>query len=210
MIIVGTGGHASDLLSDGFVLKQYSPIYFYDSVNTYESSVVFGGYKVFSSLDELKGLTEEEIKFILAVGNPQIRRRLCGMMESAGFRPVTFISPFAMVAPTSAVGLGANIMPFAAIFGCSILGKGTLINSYASIHHDAVIGDFCEISPGARVLGRVRIGNGVQLGTNAIVLPGVTIGHFSIVGAGAVVTGDLPDHCTAVGVPAKIIKIENN
>lgn len=37
-------------------------------------------------------------------------------------------------------------------------------------------------------------------------IQGVSIGAWTIVGAGAVVTSDLPENVTAVGVPARIIK----
>jgi UDP-2-acetamido-3-amino-2,3-dideoxy-glucuronate N-acetyltransferase len=44
-----------------------------------------------------------------------------------------------------------------------------------------------------------------SIGSNATILPGVTIGENAIVGAGAVVTHDVPDYATVVGVPARII-----
>ncbi len=52
----------------------------------------------------------------------------------------------------------------------------------------------------------VRIGDGSWVGHGAVVLPGVTIGRNSVIAAGAVVTADVPDHCVAAGVPAKVIK----
>lgn len=52
----------------------------------------------------------------------------------------------------------------------------------------------------------VRIGDGSWIGHGAVVLPGVTIGRHAVVAAGAVVVSDVPDHCVAGGVPAKVIK----
>ena len=52
----------------------------------------------------------------------------------------------------------------------------------------------------------VVIGPGSWLGAGVIVLPGARIGRNVAVGAGSVVTGTLPDHCVAVGVPARVIK----
>ncbi len=52
----------------------------------------------------------------------------------------------------------------------------------------------------------VLIGAGSWLGANVVVLPGVTIGKHVAVGAGSVVTRDLPDHCVAVGSPARVIQ----
>jgi acetyltransferase-like isoleucine patch superfamily enzyme len=54
--------------------------------------------------------------------------------------------------------------------------------------------------------GKVRIRDGAWLGANVVVLPGVTIGRNAVVGAGSVVTSDIPDFATAVGVPAKVIR----
>lgn len=52
----------------------------------------------------------------------------------------------------------------------------------------------------------VSIGEGSWLGHGSIVLPGASIGRHVVVGAGSVVTGDLPDHCVAVGNPARVIR----
>lgn len=52
----------------------------------------------------------------------------------------------------------------------------------------------------------VSIGAGSWLGAGVTVLPGSRIGRNVTVGAGAVVTGDLPDHCVAVGAPARVVK----
>lgn len=50
------------------------------------------------------------------------------------------------------------------------------------------------------------IGDDSFIGIGAIILPGVRIGKEVIIGAGSVVTKDIPDHCIAVGNPAKVIK----
>ena len=52
----------------------------------------------------------------------------------------------------------------------------------------------------------VSIGSGSWLGTGVVVLPGAHVGRNVAIGAGSVVTGDLPDHCVAVGVPARVVK----
>ncbi|MGV8988298.1 MAG: acyltransferase [Cypionkella sp.] len=47
---------------------------------------------------------------------------------------------------------------------------------------------------------------GASIGSNATILCGVTIGVGAMVGAGAVVTKDVPDGVTVVGVPARPIR----
>ena len=56
------------------------------------------------------------------------------------------------------------------------------------------------------VSGRdINIGDGCFIGSGVIIQGKVNIGNNVIIAAGAVVTRDIPDHCFAAGVPAKII-----
>ncbi len=52
----------------------------------------------------------------------------------------------------------------------------------------------------------VIIEDEVWLGAGVCVLPGVRLGRGCIIGAGAVVTGDIPAHAIAVGVPARVVR----
>ena len=51
-----------------------------------------------------------------------------------------------------------------------------------------------------------RLGNNIYVGAGAKIIGKVTIGDGARIGANAVVTKDVPPGCTAVGVPAKIIR----
>ena len=82
-------------------------------------------------------------------------------------------------------GFGTVIHPRA------VLGKKVVIQ------HSVTIG---EIDGGVPV-----IGDGVFIGARAVIIGPIKIGNDVKIGAGAVVTKDIPDNCTAVGVPAKII-----
>ena len=48
-----------------------------------------------------------------------------------------------------------------------------------------------------------KVKSGASLGASSVILPGITIGSKARVGAGAVITKDIPDGETWVGVPAK-------
>lgn len=47
---------------------------------------------------------------------------------------------------------------------------------------------------------------GGYLGTERKMLGPIVIGNETVIGANAVVVTDIPDHCVAVGVPARVIK----
>ena len=51
----------------------------------------------------------------------------------------------------------------------------------------------------------VIVKEGAYIGTGSIITMGTEIGKNAIVGAGAVVTKNVPENSTVVGVPAKII-----
>ena len=70
-----------------------------------------------------------------------------------------------------------------------------------------------EIHPGARI-GRCLfidhgLGNNVLIGAGTKVLGPVYIGDNARIGAGSVVLKNLPANCTAVGVPAAVVRINN-
>ena len=106
------------------------------------------------------------------------------------------------------VNHGRNIM----LCEGSLLGSGVTIGNHLTcrlgsiITNDVIVEDYVYISPGVTVCGKVHLKQGCDIGAGATILPRVTLGRNVIVGAGAVVTKDIPDNVTAVGVPAKIIK----
>lgn len=57
---------------------------------------------------------------------------------------------------------------------------------------------------------RPTIGDNVRITTGAIVAGGVHIGNNVTIGAGAVVLKDVPDGCTVVGNPARIVRQDGN
>jgi serine O-acetyltransferase len=52
---------------------------------------------------------------------------------------------------------------------------------------------------------RPRVGNNVTIGAGAKVLGGLVLGDNVRIGANAVVLRSVPDNCTAVGIPARIL-----
>ena len=51
-----------------------------------------------------------------------------------------------------------------------------------------------------------RIGNNCMIGAGAVILGNIVIGDNVKIGANAVVLKDIPDNCTVVGIPGKIIE----
>jgi acetyltransferase-like isoleucine patch superfamily enzyme len=89
----------------------------------------------------------------------------------------------------------------------SRIGAHCIFNTKASLDHDCVMDDFSSLAPSVTVGGVVRIGafSAISLGAN--IIHGRSIGAHTVIGAGALVWSDMPDHCVAYGVPAKMIRL---
>ena len=141
---------------------------------------------------------------IVSIVVNKTRKRI---VEKLNCNFVKAIHPSAVVSPSAKIGEGTVVMPGAIINADVVIGKHCIINTGASIDHECVIGDYCHIAPHATLCGQVHVGEGTLVGVGAAAIPCMEIGEWCTVGAGAVVTRSLPDNCTAVGIPAKVIKI---
>lgn len=111
--------------------------------------------------------------------------------------------------------------------GKLVLGDDVIIGEYAVINANELIqvgsgtgmGEFTAIFDANHGTARgthyrkqvletapVLIGRDAWIGRNVCILKGVTIGDGCVIGANSVVTQDIPAHCIAAGVPAKVIR----
>jgi serine acetyltransferase len=101
------------------------------------------------------------------------------------------------------IGAGSIICAQASLTTNIRVGRHVHIDRLVTIGHDAVIGDFSTLHPAVVISGDVHMGAGAVIGSNACVLEGLRLGARATVGAGAVVTRDVPQAVTVVGVPAR-------
>lgn len=97
------------------------------------------------------------------------------------------------------------------------LGEGILIDHGAGvvIGETAVVGDGCTIYQGVTLGGTGKhsgkrhptLGSNVTVGCGAKVLGPFTVGDGAKIAANAVVLSEIPPYATAVGVPARIVRL---
>lgn len=208
MLIVGAKGFAKEVLEVCHQNDELSKLCFYDDITVHAEGLIYDEFPIIKSLQEAKHYFENtDNRFTIGIGGPAIRALLYDKFLQIGGQPFTLIANTAVVGHYgNLIGAGCNLMQKVVITNSVSIGKGVLINQLASIGHDVQIGDFVEICPSVSISGNCTIGAHTFLGTNSVVLPKVNIGSNVIVGAGSVVTKDIPDNCTVVGMPAKIIK----
>ena len=101
----------------------------------------------------------------------------------------------------------------------AVIGHNVFIDhgSGIVIGETAEVGDGCTLYQGVTLGGTGKetgkrhptLGNNVMVGAGAKVLGPVKVGNNCKIAAGAIVLTDIPDNCTAVGVPAKVVRRDN-
>lgn len=150
-----------------------------------------------------------DIRFINAIGNNQIRKRIVERMDVPEDLYLTLIHPTAFVSTTAVIGDGTVIMPHATVNAEATIQNHVIVNTGAIVEHDCRVESFAHLSPHATLTGAAIVEKGVHIGSNATLLPGVRVSEWAIIGAGATVISPIPPFSTAVGVPAKVIKNNN-
>ena len=99
------------------------------------------------------------------------------------------------------IGRGAEFGPgFVLIHGTGIVINGSVRGgSNVKLEHQVTIGAERRQSP--------VLGDGVFVGAGAKIIGPVTVGSGARVGANAVVVHDVPANATAVGVPARVVRV---
>ncbi|HJQ44890.1 MAG TPA: NeuD/PglB/VioB family sugar acetyltransferase [Amycolatopsis sp.] len=141
--------------------------------------------------------------FVVAVADPQIRRRLATRVLGRGLRPTTIVHPRATLAHDVRVPTGGIVLANAFISTGVTLAAHAQVHYNATVGHDTVLHEFVTVLPGANVAGNVVLDQDVTVGSNASVLQGLLVGARTFVGAGAVVTRNHPPDRVLVGVPAR-------
>lgn len=150
---------------------------------------------------------KEDIWVICAIGSTKIRKKIVQKLKSStNIHFATIIDPSVILSERVAIGEGSIVCAGSILTVDISIGNHTIINLDCTIGHDAVIKDFVTINPSANVSGNVVIEEGAEIGTGVQIIQGKKIEKESILGAGAVVIDDIPEKCTAVGIPARRIE----
>ena len=116
-----------------------------------------------------------------------------------------------MISQASRRRTGIEIHPGATIGKRLVIdhGMGLVIGETAEIGDDCLIYHGVTLGGTGKDVGKRHptIGNNVLISTGAKVLGPITVGSNSRVAANAVVLKDIPEDSTAVGVPARVVKI---
>lgn len=91
-------------------------------------------------------------------------------------------------------------------------GSGTVIGETAVLGNNVTLYQGVTLGGTGKDTGKRHptLGNNVTVGAGAKVLGPITIGDHVKIGAGSIVLKPVPDHCTVVGNPGRIVRQKDN
>ncbi|QQE78261.1 hypothetical protein [Alicyclobacillus sp. SO9] len=207
--IFGSSGLAQEV-ADMCLEAGYANVVLVEKAGVVPDTLAHRTFPVISE-EELHQLDTDGWDFVIAVGNPNIRRQI--------YERHPLLRYVNMVHPDTSFGrqqkaelrqcIGNIVLAGVRMTTHVHFGNFGLYNLNATVAHDCVIEDFVTVGPGANISGNVQLMEGAYVGTGSVVLQGkscrdkMQIGRYSTVGAGAVVTKPVADFQTVKGVPAK-------
>lgn len=84
-----------------------------------------------------------------------------------------------------------------------VIGETAVIGNDVTLYHGVTLGG-TSWNKGKR---HPTLGDGVMVGAGAKILGNITLGNYARVGANSVVVEDVPEACTVVGIPGKIVRL---
>lgn len=211
LAIFGVGGFGREVLALVKDINKVSPIWnilgFFD--DGHERGELVNGFPILGKTADLNNWTTP-ISLAISIGNPVVKKKIIDKISNPLVDYPTLIHPSVWIGDGEFVKMGRGCILCAGVMVTTNvqIKDFVILNLQCTVGHDTVINDYAAFMPSVNISGEVTIGEGVYVGTGAKIINQLEIGDYTIVGAGAVVAKTLPSHCTAVGVPAKPIKVQ--
>lgn len=151
------------------------------------------------------------VAVVLGIANPLHKIKIWNNIKD--FKHLSFpnmIHPFSWIGANITLGKGIIIYPGVTINYETVIEDFVTINMNCSLGHNAHISKFSTLSPSVNLGGYTEIGELSFIGIGVNTIQSTKIGKNTIIGGASMIIKDIPDNCTVVGNPGKIIKQLNN
>lgn len=171
-----------------------------------EAGTQVQGFTVLGNMAYLQNY-EKNVHVVCAIAKSAIKRKVIEKLQTnTNISFPNLIDPSVICSDSAMLGIG-NIVCANSVVSVNVqINDFVLIDWNCTVGHEAILESYTTLYPGVRVSGDTVIGKETEIGTGSCIIQGKTIGQNAVIGAGAVVVRDIPENCTAVGNPAKVIK----
>ncbi len=143
-------------------------------------------------------------RFVLAVGDIALRRRLLQAALDAGLAPAApLVSPHAVIAGDARIGPGSVVGPQSVLAPAVRLHSHVLLMPGVTLGHDVIVHDNCVLTAGTVMGGGSCLERDGFVGLNATIVPRVRLAAGCVVGAAALCLRDVAEASVLVGNPAQ-------
>jgi acetyltransferase EpsM len=199
LYLLGSGGHSRTVIGQLNALDV--PIAgIFTNLEKHVGTTLMG-VKVLGLLEEVPAPTECFLHICL--GQPLLKQEWAARFSTYSY--VSIVHPMAMVEESCTMGEGSFIGALALVDGLVSIGAHSIVEGHSVVGHDTLIGSFTLIGGMAAIAGSCVIGDGVVLGTHSSTAPKVRLGNRAVLGSGSSAHSNIPEDCTAVGVPAEVL-----
>ena len=187
-------------------------------------------HKVGQTLKTIKTVTRETIDAVkddvratrerdpAATSDAEVLLLYSGVHAVAAYRVAHRVHEHGHPFAARTISQAARFVTGIEIHPAAKIGRGLVIDHGMGvvIGETTEIGDNCTLYQGVTLGGTGKdvgkrhptLGNNVLVGAGAKVLGPFTIGDNTKIAANAVVLAEMPENCTAVGIPARVVKKE--
>ncbi|MEG1620187.1 MAG: acetyltransferase [Eubacterium sp.] len=149
---------------------------------------------------------EYDKKFIIGIGEPQLRKTLFEKAKEDGFDFATLIHPDVFIPESTKIEEG-TIISANTYISCDVtIGNNVLLQPHSIVGHDVKIDNHSIISTFVSLGGACEVGKETYIGMSVPIKENTKIGNNVIIGMGSVVYNDIPNGVTALGNPARPMK----
>jgi len=206
LIIIGAGNVGGFLAYNVEEVGDYNILGFLDDDAEKQGESLFG-YTVLGIIDDIeKYITKGPLHVIIGIANPKIKRSIVDKFFGLPLSYPNVVMKNVWLSKSVTLGKGIILYPGVTINFESEIEDFVIMNMNCTIGHNCHISNFVTLAPGVSLAGFTYLEKGVDMGINSATLQNVRIGESSTVGGMGMVIHNLPPNCTAVGVPAKVIK----
>ena len=204
IVIYGAGGLGREIYELIDEVNKYNILGFLDDgiINNKESVniPILGGIEFLHNI-------EYPIGVVFAISDVYVKQNIYKkilQINKGHYFPIV-IAKNSYVSKRAMLSEGTIVGRYCSVSTSVQLGKLVFLNTKCDIGHDSIIGDFCSLMPSVNVSGNVSVGQRTLIGVQSAILQRIKIGSDVTVGMGSKVMTDVPDNCTVMGYPAKII-----